>query len=141
MRGAILTWYRHGHRDLPWRGTRDPYAVLVSEVMLQQTQASRVAARYPAFMARFPDVTALASASEAEVLAEWSGLGYNRRAISLHRAASAIARAGWPAELEGLRRLPGVGQYTRAPSDRWPLDGARARWTPTSGAGWPAALT
>ena len=112
MRGAILTWYRHGHRDLPWRGTRDPYAVLVSEVMLQQTQASRVAARYPAFMARFPDVTALASASEAEVLAEWSGLGYNRRAISLHRAASAIARAGWPAELEGLRRLPGVGQYT-----------------------------
>jgi A/G-specific adenine glycosylase len=112
VRAAILAWYRRGHRDLPWRGTRDPYAVLVSEVMLQQTQATRVAARYPAFVARFPDVQALASASEPDVLAAWSGLGYNRRALSLHRAAIAIAERGWPSDLEGLRRLPGVGQYT-----------------------------
>jgi A/G-specific adenine glycosylase len=112
VRAAILAWYRRGHRDLPWRGTRDPYAALVSEVMLQQTQASRVATRYPAFMARFPNVNALASASEAEVLAEWSGLGYNRRALSLHRAARAVAAGGWPTDLEGLRRLPGVGAYT-----------------------------
>lgn len=112
IRIAILAWYRRGHRDLPWRGTSDPYAVLVSEMMLQQTQASRVAARYPAFMARFPDVKALASASHADVLAEWSGLGYNRRALSLHRAASTVAEAGWPTDLDGLRRLPGVGAYT-----------------------------
>ena len=112
LRAAILAWYWAGHRDLAWRGTRDPYAVLVSEVMLQQTQASRVAVRYPAFMARFPDVRSLASASLADVLAEWSGLGYNRRALSLHRAAVAVAESGWPADLEGLRRLPGVGAYT-----------------------------
>jgi len=112
IRAAVLAWYRLGHRDLPWRGTRDPYAVLVSEVMLQQTQASRVAVLYPRFMARFPTVEALASAPEADVLAEWSGLGYNRRAIALHRAATAVAGAGWPTDLEGLRRLPGVGPYT-----------------------------
>ena len=112
VRQAILAWYRQGHRALPWRGTRDPYAVLVSEVMLQQTQAARVATRYPAFMARFPDVRALASASEADVLAEWSGLGYNRRALWLHRAATAVAARGWPSDVEGLRRLPGVGEYS-----------------------------
>jgi A/G-specific adenine glycosylase len=112
IRAAILAWYRLGHRDLPWRGTRDPYAVLVSEVMLQQTQASRAAVRYPRFMARFPTVRALASAPEADVLAEWSGLGYNRRALSLHQAATAVAAAGWPTDLEGLRQLPGVGAYT-----------------------------
>src|SRR5690348_13428685 len=88
VRRRILEWYARGHRDLPWRGTCDPYAVLVSEVMLQQTHASRVADRYPRFMARFPNVAALASASEADVLVEWSGLGYNRRALSLHRAAT-----------------------------------------------------
>src|SRR5437016_14491694 len=89
LRRAILEWYAREHRDLPWRGTRDPYAVLVSEVMLQQTQASRVAERYPRFMARFPSAAALASAPEAEVLAEWSGLGYNRRAVALRRTAVA----------------------------------------------------
>ena len=112
VRRTILEWYERGHRDLPWRGTRDPYAVLVSEVMLQQTQASRVAVRYPRFMARFPNVAALASASEADVLAEWSGLGYNRRALSLHRAAAFVAASGWPPDLAGLQALPGVGAYT-----------------------------
>jgi A/G-specific adenine glycosylase len=94
VRAAILGWYRRGHRDLPWRRTRDPYAVLVSEVMLQQTQANRVAARFAAFMSHFPTITALASASEADVLTEWSGLGYNRRALALHRAAAIIADHG-----------------------------------------------
>jgi A/G-specific adenine glycosylase len=112
VRRTILAWYVRGHRDLPWRGTCDPYAVLVSEVMLQQTQASRVADRYPRFMARFPNVAALASASEADVLAEWSGLGYNRRARSLHRAATLVTASGWPPDLAGLQALPGVGAYT-----------------------------
>jgi A/G-specific adenine glycosylase len=112
LRRAVLEWYASGHRSLPWRGTRDPYAVLISEVMLQQTQASRVAVRYPRFMSRFPDVGALASASEAAVLAEWSGLGYNRRALSLRRVAVAVAAGGWPADLDGLLRLPGIGAYT-----------------------------
>src|SRR6266550_8294660 len=105
LRRAILEWYAREGRSLPWRGTRDPYAVLVSEVMLQQTQASRVAVRYPRFMARFPHVTALASASEAEVLAEWSGLGYNRRALALHRAAVVVATSGWPSDLRALQDL------------------------------------
>ena len=112
LRAAILEWYARERRNLPWRGTHDPYAVLVSEVMLQQTQASRVALRYPRFVARFPDVTALASASEAEVLAEWSGLGYNRRALALRRAAVAVATSGWPSNLRTLQDLPGVGAYT-----------------------------
>jgi len=112
LRRAILAWYEQGHRSLPWRGSRDPYAVLVSEVMLQQTQASRVAVRYPRFMTRFPDLAALASASEADVLAEWSGLGYNRRALALRDAAVAVQASGWPSDLAGLQRLPGVGPYT-----------------------------
>jgi A/G-specific adenine glycosylase len=86
--------------------------VLVSEVMLQQTQASRVAERFPGFLARFPDPGALASASPATVLAEWSGLGYNRRALALRAAAAAVLRDGWPREVAALERLPGVGPYT-----------------------------
>jgi len=112
IRGALLGWYAAEHRDFPWRRTRDPYAVLVSEVMLQQTQASRVAERFPRFLARFPTVGALAAASPADVLAEWSGLGYNRRALTLQRAAVAIARDGWPADRARLERLPGIGPYT-----------------------------
>src|SRR2546430_12407136 len=112
LRRAILAWYDQGHRSLPWRSASDPYAVLVSEVMLQQTQASRVAVRYPRFMTRFPGIAALASASEADVLAEWSGLGYNRRALSLHRATAVVAASGWPPDLAGLQALPGVGAHT-----------------------------
>ena len=112
MREDVLAWYARERRPFPWRGVRDPYAVLVSEVMLQQTQASRVAERFPRFMARFGSPAALAMASSGEVLAEWSGLGYNRRALALQRAAIAVARDGWPSDVEGLERLPGVGPYT-----------------------------
>ncbi len=112
IREHLLAWYDGEHRDFPWRETRDPYAVLVSEVMLQQTQASRVAERYVRFMARFPTAETLARAPLASVLAEWSGLGYNRRALSLHRTAAVVARDGWPRDVAGLERLRGVGPYT-----------------------------
>lgn len=112
VRHAILGWYDREHRDFPWRGITDPYAVLVSEVMLQQTQASRVAERFPRFLARFPTPAALAQAAPATVLAEWSGLGYNRRALALRDAAAAVARDGWPDDVAGLERLPGIGPYT-----------------------------
>ena len=112
MRAGLLAWYAAGHRDFPWRGTTDPYAVLVSEVMLQQTQAARIASRFPRFMARFPTADALAAATSADVLAEWNGLGYNRRALSLQRAAVMVSRHGWPSDVPGLAALPGVGPYT-----------------------------
>ncbi len=112
VRSALLAWYAAEHRDFPWRGTSDPYSVLVSEVMLQQTQASRVAERFPRFLDRFPTVEALAAASDTAVLAEWSGLGYNRRAVALHRAARTIAADGWPRDVARLERLPGIGPYT-----------------------------
>ena len=112
VRSALLAWYRTDHRDFPWRHTTDPYAVLVSEVMLQQTQAARVAERLPAFLARYPTAPALAAASEADVLGAWSGLGYNRRALALRRAAAAVARDVWPRDVDGLARLPGIGPYT-----------------------------
>ena len=107
---ALLEWYERVRRPLPWRTTRDPYALLVSEVMLQQTQAARVVPYYHAFLERFPDPAALAVAPAGDVLAAWSGLGYNRRALALQRAA-AVAQRGWP---EDLTELPGVGAYTAA---------------------------
>ena len=92
---ALLAWYERVRRPLPWRSTRDPYALLVSEVMLQQTQAARVIPYYEAFLARFPDPAALAAAPARDVLAAWSGLGYNRRALALQAAARVVAeRAG-----------------------------------------------
>jgi A/G-specific adenine glycosylase len=112
VRRRILTWYAGAARDVPWRRTTDPWAVLVSEVMLQQTQASRVADRFPAFLARFPTPEAMARVPTAEVLAAWSGLGYNRRALALHRAGVMLVAAGWPSTTEGLEALPGVGRYT-----------------------------
>jgi A/G-specific adenine glycosylase len=112
VRREVLQWYARERRDFPWRGARDPYAVLVSEVMLQQTQAARVAERFPRFLARFPSAAALADAPRAAVLAEWSGLGYNRRAIALQSAAGAVARDGWPRDVPALERLPGIGPYT-----------------------------
>ena len=111
MIDALLRWYGREARDLPWRRTRDPWAILVSEVMLQQTQASRVAPYYERFLQRFPDPSSCAGAPAAEVLRSWSGLGYNRRALALHRAAAVIAAHGWPQDLEDL---PGVGSYTAA---------------------------
>jgi A/G-specific adenine glycosylase len=106
---ALLAWYAEHGRDLPWRRTRDPYAILVSEVMLQQTQVARVVRRYLAWLERWPTVEALADASAADVIRAWQGLGYNRRALSLHRAARQVAAAGWP---DDLTELPGVGRYT-----------------------------
>jgi A/G-specific adenine glycosylase len=111
---AVLRWYRANARDLPWRRTRDPYAILVSEVMLQQTQVARVVPRYEAWLERWPDAAALADASRADVLAAWVGLGYNRRALRLHEACRVVARDGWPTDAAGLRGLPGVGPYTAA---------------------------
>jgi A/G-specific adenine glycosylase len=98
-------------RDLPWRRTRDPWAVLVSEVMLQQTQVARVIPIWHAFMARFPTVLACAGASQADVVRAWAGLGYNRRAVNLHRAA-VLMDGVVPRDLDGLLALPGIGAYT-----------------------------
>jgi A/G-specific adenine glycosylase len=105
----LLAWFSEHGRDLPWRRTRDPYAILVSEVMLQQTQVERVIPRWERWLARWPDVHELAAESPAEAIREWQGLGYNRRAINLHRAAQQVAAEGWP---EDLTLLPGVGSYT-----------------------------
>jgi A/G-specific adenine glycosylase len=109
VRDELLDWYRRRGRALPWRRTRDPYAILVSEVMAQQTQVERVVPRWQRWLERWPTVEALAAASPADVIREWQGLGYNRRALNLHRAARQVAAHGWPAD---LTELPGVGRYT-----------------------------
>ena len=109
---AVLAWWREHGRDLPWRRTRDPYALLVAEVMLQQTQVTRVVDRWTAWLERWPDAASLAAATPAEVLQAWQGMGYNRRALNLHRASRVVAEDGWPTTFEGLRGLPGVGPYT-----------------------------
>lgn len=114
LQAALLDWYAAGRRDLPWRRTTDPYAILVSEVMLQQTQVARVVPRYAAWLERWPDAAALAAAPRAEVLGEWVGLGYNARALRLQAACAAVARDGWPPDAAGLRALPGIGPYTAA---------------------------
>jgi len=111
LRTPLLAWFADVGRDLPWRRTRDPYAILVSEVMLQQTPVERVVPRYLRFLERWPTVGALAAATTADVIREWNGLGYNRRAVNLHRAARAVAASGWP---DDLTNLPGVGPYTAA---------------------------
>jgi A/G-specific adenine glycosylase len=108
---ALLAWYGEVARDLPWRRTTDPYRILVSEVMLQQTQVVRVVPRYEAWVERWPTAAALAAAPVADVLRAWVGLGYNRRALRLREACAAVAAEGWPDDLE---TLPGVGPYTAA---------------------------
>ena len=115
VHGALLAWAEASGRDLPWRRTRDPWAVLVSELMLQQTQVARVAPRYERFLTRFPDPAACAAAPVGEVVREWAGLGYNRRAVHLHRAATEVVRrhgGALPDRLDALMALPGVGRYT-----------------------------
>jgi len=109
VEAELLTWFREHGRDLPWRRTRDPYAILVSEVMSQQTQVERVVPRWRAWLERWPTIEALAAAPAADVIREWQGLGYNRRALALHRAAQHVAAVGWP---DDLTELPGVGRYT-----------------------------
>jgi A/G-specific adenine glycosylase len=106
---ALLRWFKEHGRDLPWRRIRDPYAILVSEVMLQQTQVERVLPRWLGWLERWPTVEALAAASAADAIRAWQGLGYNRRAVNLHRTAQVVAASGWP---DDLRTLPGVGRYT-----------------------------
>jgi A/G-specific adenine glycosylase len=115
----LLEWYAREGRDLPWRRTRDPYAILVSEVMLQQTQVERVVPRYLAWLERWPTVESLAEAPLGEVIRAWQGLGYNRRAVNLHRAATQVLRTGWP---EDLTALPGVGRYTADAVRRFAFD-------------------
>ncbi len=115
LRDSILAWYDARGRSLPFRGTTDPYAVLVSEVMAQQTQISRVAPAWTAFMATFPTIRDLAAASPADVLRAWRGMGYNRRALNLWRAARVVVdeHGGLlPSDVAGLERLPGIGPYT-----------------------------
>ena len=111
LRHRLLRWYRACGRDLPWRRTRDPYAILVSEVMLQQTQVSRVLPAYESFLATFPSLRSLARAPLGDVLRLWSGLGYNRRARDLHRVAR-LSPSGLPIGLQALDELPGIGAYT-----------------------------
>ena len=115
IRRALLAWYHRNKRDLPWRKTRDPYRIWVSEVMLQQTRVAAVLPYYERFLARFPTVGALADAPEQDVLASWAGLGYYSRARNLQRAAREIQRAGqFPSEYHAIRRLSGIGDYTAA---------------------------
>jgi A/G-specific adenine glycosylase len=109
VEARLLAWFSDRGPDLPWRATRDPYCVLVSEVMLQQTQVPRVIPRYLAWIERWPSVETLAAAPRGQVIRAWQGLGYNRRAVNLHRAAQMVAEKGWP---EDLTELPGVGEYT-----------------------------
>lgn len=111
----LRAWFRRNARDLPWRRTRDPYAILVSELMLQQTQVSRVLEKYPAFLRAFPTLESVAAAPVTRVMEEWRGLGYYARARNLHRLAGELRASGAPTlprTPEELRRLPGVGAYT-----------------------------
>ncbi len=115
LRGKLLAWYRAHRRDLPWRRTRDPYAIWISEAMLQQTRALTVIPYWERFLARFPDVEALASADADDVIAVWAGLGYYTRARNLHRAARVVMErhaGSLPDDVDALRELPGVGRYT-----------------------------
>jgi A/G-specific adenine glycosylase len=112
---ALVRWFRRAHRDLPWRRTRDPYAIWLSEIMLQQTRVEAVVPHYERFLARFPTVHALALAPADDVLHAWSGLGYYRRARQLHAAAAVVVRehaGALPDADEALRALPGIGRYT-----------------------------
>lgn len=117
LRAGLLAWYERNRRDLPWRRSRDPYAIWVVEIMLQQTRVAVVVERYQQFMERFPTLVSLALAEEQEVLAMWSGLGYYRRARMLHKAAQFVSEnlhGNLPVKAEELRILPGIGVYTAA---------------------------
>lgn len=112
---ALIDWYHEHRRDLPWRPTRDPYKIMVSEIMLQQTQAERVVPKYHEFLRLFPTVGALADAPASEVIRAWAGLGYNRRALNLQRACRAVVErfeGAMPESVTDLLSLPGVGPYT-----------------------------
>ena len=114
VQSRLLTWWHANRRDLPWRHTRDPYRILVSEVMLQQTQVDRVIPYFERWLEAFPTVHALAEAPTADVIRLWAGLGYNRRAVNLQRTAQAVVERGgeFPRDVDELRALPGIGPYT-----------------------------
>lgn len=115
FRRLLLNWYRENKRHLPWRTTRNPYRILVSEIMLQQTQASRVQKKYPLFLKRYPTLQSLASSPVADVIRSWQGMGYNRRVLRLKRFAEEVVEnygGRIPREVKLLQSLPGVGQYT-----------------------------
>lgn len=115
LRSRLLAWFAQHKRDLPWRATKDPYRIWISEIMLQQTRVAAVIPYYGRFLARFPNAEALAAAPEQDLLAHWAGLGYYSRARNLQRAAQRIVSiGGYPAAYEGIRELPGVGDYTAA---------------------------
>jgi A/G-specific adenine glycosylase len=117
VHARLLEWYAAQARDLPWRRTRDPYAILVAEVMLQQTQVDRVIPKWHAWLARFPTLASLAEASRADTIREWQGLGYNLRAVRLHDIACQVVaeyQGQLPRSIDGLRRLKGIGRYTAA---------------------------
>lgn len=115
FRSNLLRWFDREKRNLPWRGETDPYRILVSEIMLQQTRVAVVEERYPKFLRQFPNISRLARASQDSVLAAWSGLGYYRRARALHEACKQVARAGaFPRTAAELAELPGIGRYTAA---------------------------
>src|SRR5260370_20313694 len=123
LRRRILSWYRKQKGDLPWRQSRDPYRIWISEIMLQQTRVAAVIPYYERFLVRFPDVLALAAATEQELLAAWAGLGYYARARNLHAAAKKIQElGGFPGDHASLRELPGVGAHTAAGSGMIALD-------------------
>lgn len=113
-RRALLDWYQTDGRDLPWRQDPEPWSILVSEIMSQQTQIARVIPAWRAFLDRYPTPGDLADSDRAELIRLWGGLGYQRRAFNLQRAARDIDRHGWPTDVEGLMSLPGVGPYTSA---------------------------
>jgi A/G-specific adenine glycosylase len=115
FRELILSWYRVNGRRLPWRETSDPYAILISEIMLQQTQADRVIGKYTGFLQLFPDFTTLAHAALRDVLSSWQGLGYNRRAIAVKKCAETVVDihgGNLPSSVEALQNLSGIGPYT-----------------------------
>lgn len=123
---TLIDWQKiHGRHDLPWQNTRDPYAIWVSEIMLQQTQVSAVIAYYQKFMLRFPNISSLASAEQDEVLQHWSGLGYYSRARNLHRAAQIIIEeheGSFPSDFEHIQKLPGIGRSTAAAISSFAFD-------------------
>ena len=114
LQDSVLAWYDRAGRALPWRRTREPYPILVCEVMAQQTQLARVLPYFHRWLERWPTAAALAAADPADVLRAWVGLGYNVRALRLREAGAVVEREGWPRDAAGLRRLPGVGPYTAA---------------------------
>jgi A/G-specific adenine glycosylase len=112
FRRLLLRWYEAHGRSLPWRHTHDPYAILAAEIMLQQTQVSRVLVRWPQWLRRFPTAEAVARAPQRDVLVEWRGMGYNNRALRLRECCQRVVAGGWPRTTGELQRLPGLGRYT-----------------------------